>query len=77
LPLAFVRHVIDHEWVQTLADLVERRLMLLYHPRLTRRCLEQLADLLTAAGKLDAQQASHPVHAFAQRLREHYGKTVV
>ncbi len=76
LPLAFVRYVIEHEWVQTLADLVQRRLMLLYHPRLTRRCLEQLAELLTAAGKLDPQRASHDVQAFAQRLHDHHGKAV-
>src|SRR5262249_12124360 len=41
LLLATVRHVIRDEWVTTLDDLVERRLMLLYHPNLTRQCLEQ------------------------------------
>ena len=38
--------VIRSEWATTLADLVERRLMLLYHQRLTNACLHDLAELL-------------------------------
>ena len=46
VPLDVAKHVIDTEWVTTLDDLVERRLMLLYHPALRRAYLEQLADLI-------------------------------
>jgi hypothetical protein len=36
IPLGAVREAICNEWVTTLDDLVERRLMLLYHPNLRR-----------------------------------------
>ena len=49
IPIETVRQIIRDEWVAKLDDLVERRLMLLYHPNLTRRCLDQLADLLIEA----------------------------
>ncbi len=39
LPRPVVRWVIEHEFVARLGDLVERRLMLLYDPRLSRRGL--------------------------------------
>lgn len=76
LPLAFARWVIDHEWVQTLEDLVERRLMLLYQARLSRRCLEQLAEQLVAAGRLSATQATPEVDQLVNRLRDRYGKAI-
>jgi glycerol-3-phosphate dehydrogenase len=76
LPLAFARWVIDHEWVQTLEDLVERRLMLLYQARLSRRCLEQLAGQFVAAGRLSASQATPEVDEHVNRLRDRYGKAV-
>jgi glycerol-3-phosphate dehydrogenase len=76
LPLTFCRWVIDHEWAQTLEDLVERRLMLLYHPLLTRRCLEQLANQLIAADRLGLSQVSAEVQRCTLRLRSRYGKVV-
>ena len=39
LPLRFVRRVLRDEWCCQLEDLVERRLMLLYWPDLSRACL--------------------------------------
>jgi glycerol-3-phosphate dehydrogenase len=76
LPEEYLRRVIEQEWVETLDDLVERRLMLLYHPRLTRQCLSQLAELLVAAGRLPAAAAAPAVERLIDRLQDHYGKRV-
>jgi glycerol-3-phosphate dehydrogenase len=76
IPLDTVREMIRSEWVTTLDDLVERRLMLLYHPKLERRCLDQLAELLVEAGLLSADQKSAAVDAVVDRLQKHFGKRV-
>jgi glycerol-3-phosphate dehydrogenase len=68
LPCAFVRWVIHYEAVDTLADLVERRLMLLYHQRLTCACLHRLADLLPVHGSVAEDEVA--------RLKARYGKRV-
>ncbi len=47
LPRGVVRWVIAHEGVETLDDLVARRLLLVYDRRLTRRTLVELAELLS------------------------------
>ena len=77
LPLGFVRQTIRDEWVTRLEDLVERRLMLLYHQNLSHRCLTQLAELLADAGKIEPGEVSGCVAACVARLAEHFGKTVV
>jgi glycerol-3-phosphate dehydrogenase len=74
LPLDFVRWVIRHEWVRRLGDLVERRLMLLYDRRLSRRCLRQLAALLVEAGLVPADAAETEVDRAVERLKSHFGK---
>lgn len=76
LPCAMVRWSIEHEWAHTLADLVERRLMLLYHQRLTRGCLNHIAKLLVTAGHLPADQLEATVAAQIERLAVRYGKQV-
>ena len=76
LPLEFVRHSIEREWVTTLADLVERRLMLVYQPGLTRATLEALADELIAAGHLSAERKSAEVAGLVGSLQRRYGKAV-
>jgi glycerol-3-phosphate dehydrogenase len=76
LPIGYARWVIRHEWPQKLDDLVERRLMLLYHPALRRECLEQLADLQIEAGKLTAAEKPTTVDAVVERLKSHFGKHV-
>ncbi len=76
LPEAMVRWSLEHEWTYTLADLVERRLMLLYHHRLTRACLVRLAELLVEAGRLPAVDAPAAVTAEIEHLAAHYGKRV-
>lgn len=76
LPCRFVRYSIRSEHAQTLADLVERRLMLLYHQRLTRACLQRLAELLAEAGRLPVAEIDAVVAAEITRLKERYGKRV-
>ncbi len=74
--LRYVAWVIQHELVRTLADLVERRLMLLYQRRLTRRCLEQLAEQLVAAGLLTTSALESTVAQYSDHLRDRYGKQI-
>jgi glycerol-3-phosphate dehydrogenase len=77
LPCSVVRWVIEQEFVRHLGDLVERRLMLLYDPRLSRRGLRRLAELLCEAGKLSAADVDRDVAAECARLHDHFGKRVV
>lgn len=76
LPQSVARWAIRHEWALTLADLVERRLMLLYHHQWSRRCLEQLAELLCEEGRLTRRQLAGAVDDEIQRLQTRYGKRV-
>lgn len=77
LPVALVRYAIRHEWVGGLDDLVERRLMLLYHHRLCETTLVHAADLLAAAGAIDAGEVDTQVAACVERLHTHFGKQVM
>jgi glycerol-3-phosphate dehydrogenase len=77
LPVAVAAWSIEHEHVRKLADLVERRLMLLYERTLSRACLARLADLLVERGRLSAQRRDADVAATIERLRSHFGKRVV
>ena len=74
LPLSYVRWVIRHEWAETLDDLVERRLMLLYDPGTSQATLEELAGLLAESGRLPADGIPEAVAATCRRLQEHFGK---
>jgi glycerol-3-phosphate dehydrogenase len=74
VPVSVARWMIRHEWVTTLDDVVERRLMLLYQPDLSKECLNQLAGLLAAAGKLPVSEVQRHAEATAQRLHRHFGK---
>jgi glycerol-3-phosphate dehydrogenase len=74
LPRSFARWVIEHEWVQTLDDLVERRLMLLYARELSHVTLHELASLLANAGRLREDQIEDEVRRVTERLNSHFGK---
>jgi glycerol-3-phosphate dehydrogenase len=76
LPAAYVQWVIDNEWVTTLGDLVERRLMLVYSHRLSDECLRALAQILVAAGRLAADRVDDEVARTKLRLQTDYGKAV-
>jgi hypothetical protein len=57
-----------------LEDLIERRLMLLYDPQLSRRTLEELADLLVESGRLNAAEKPTAIDCALQRLLEIYAR---
>ncbi len=71
-----VRWVIDHEWVTTLDDLIERRLMLIFAPNLSRSTLHDLAECLVETGRLSQDALSAAIEATAERLRLHYGRNL-
>ena len=68
-----VRRIIREEWVTTLGDLVERRLLLLYDPQLDRLMLEGLARMLQEEGKLAEGNIDSTVDVCVIRLRTHFG----
>ncbi len=71
-----IRRVIRDEWVQQLDDLVERRLMTLYDPTLSRSRLRELAELMVAEGKLSASEISAAVDRVVERLKRHFGRNI-
>jgi len=73
---SFVEWTIRNEWVSTLSDLVERRLMLLYDQRLTRPGLQRLAELLVAVQSDSASDVTSIVERTIERLSQGYGKRV-
>jgi glycerol-3-phosphate dehydrogenase len=76
VPTAVARFAVRHEWVRTLSDLVERRLMLLYHRRLYEGTLRQLAQLLVDGGVITQQQFGDQVQQCAQRLEGRFGRQI-
>lgn len=74
IPLDFVRWSIRREWATTLEDLVERRLLLIFHPQLTRETLQALAIELIAANQLAPINAEATLAACIERLKTLYGK---
>ena len=73
LPVALVDWIIEHEWVSHVEDLVERRLMLAWSPSISISTLQQLAERLAAAGRIQAAQIDQEVAAAAERLQRYYG----
>ena len=74
LPRSFARWVIEHEWVERIEDLVERRLMLIYDPGLSRQTIGELAELLIEAGRLDPPGKEAAVDAAVRRCEAIYGR---
>ena len=73
LPRGAARYCIEHEWATTLDDLVERRLMLLYVPGLSRETLYDLADELVSAGLLTNDRRKQAIESTCNRLALHFG----
>ena len=71
--LPHVRSIIRHEWVRTLSDLVERRLLLIFDPRLDEQRLRELALELANAGVIRSDQIDTEVAVTAERLAKVYG----
>ncbi|UUO08758.1 glycerol-3-phosphate dehydrogenase/oxidase [Blastopirellula sp. J2-11] len=76
IPVAHVAYVIEHFAAKTLADLVERRLMLVFDPNLSRQCLYTLGEQLATAGWLERSQIDDEVDHYVVRLQKRYGKRV-
>jgi glycerol-3-phosphate dehydrogenase len=76
IPLGFVDWSIRHEWVQTLGDLIERRLMLAWSSHLNRDLLRVSAERLAHAGKLATSDIDSAVATCGAYLAEHYGAKV-
>ncbi len=76
VPEAVARWSIRHEWPRSVDDLVERRLMLLYHQPLTRRCLRRLAELLAEASVIAPSDVEAEIERSSRRLADHYGKRI-
>lgn len=73
--LPHVREIICHEWVRSLSDLVERRLLLIFDPHLDEPCLRELATLLADEGVIHSEQIDSEVAGTLERLRVVYGIT--
>ncbi len=76
LPRSFVCWIIEREWVTTLDDLVERRLMLLFQNRLAHQTFIELAETLVDAGKLKAKDIPKTVQRTIDNLFKTYGKKI-
>ena len=72
-----VRWVIKHEWVSSLDDLIERRLMLIFAHTLSRSLLHDLAECLVESGHLSQDRLSSAIEATSARLRLHYGRNLI
>ncbi|HEY2411019.1 MAG TPA: FAD-dependent oxidoreductase [Pirellulaceae bacterium] len=70
---AAISSVINDEWVTTLDDLVERRLVLHFSPHLSRELIERLTDELIRANKIAPDEASAAIDRCVSRLQHHFG----
>ena len=74
LPRGVVRFCLDQEWAETLADIVERRLLLAFDPELSMATLRAVAAELVRAGRLSAERSDSEVASFVEMMAERYGK---
>lgn len=77
IPKTFAKWSITNEWCTTLDDLVERRLMLIFHPTIHHAALKELAEELVNAGHLQESRIDAEIDRVSQRLQKFYGKTVI
>jgi glycerol-3-phosphate dehydrogenase len=76
LPAAAVALCVRDEWAATLDDLIERRLMLLFHDRLSREAIADVAESLSLVGTLPRDRVAEAIEACVARLEERYGRIV-
>ncbi len=74
LPRGVVRFCLDQEWAETLADIVERRLLLAFDPELSMATLRAVAGELVRAGRLSAERCDSEIASFVAMMAERYGK---
>ena len=71
-----MRFCVHEEWATTLDDLIERRLMLSFHERLSREAIADVAAALADAGALATDRVAAAVDGCVARLGERYGRRV-
>jgi len=76
LPTAAVEFCLREEWAATLDDLIERRLMLVFHEHLSREAITDVAEMLSSVGRLAPEQVAAAVDGCVARLKERYGRIV-
>ena len=76
LPRAAVGFCAEAEWAASIADIVERRLMLSFAAGLTKTTLAAVAAELVRLGMLPADRAAAEAGRCASELQDRYGKTV-
>jgi len=77
VPRGAVRWAIRQEWATHLTDLLERRLMMLYHHPLSMATLRDLAGVLGEELQLSEQQVEQQVEQCIERCQNHFGKPIV
>jgi len=77
LPRGVVGWCVRQEWATTLDDLVERRLMLLFHPQLSLATLQAVAAEMVATGALAPENQQAAIDATVTRLTTHFGRRIV
>jgi len=70
---ALGRWCCEREWATRLEDLVERRLMLHFHPQLSRQTLATLADAMVKEGRLTFANVPAAIERCTARLQSHFG----
>ena len=76
LPRQYVLWTIQHEWVETIGDLVERRLMLIFEEKLQAETLQELATCLSESGKCSSAEIPDQIEAYREHLQRFYGKAI-
>jgi glycerol-3-phosphate dehydrogenase len=76
LPRGVVGFCLEGEWAETLADLVERRLLLAFDPDLSEATLRAIASELVRAGRLAADAVDAEVATLRAMMAERYGKRI-
>jgi glycerol-3-phosphate dehydrogenase len=76
LPAAVVAHCVRAEWGATVADLIERRLMLAFDERLTRDTVVDVARALARAGRLAAADVDRAADDWIAAFEHRHGRRV-
>jgi glycerol-3-phosphate dehydrogenase len=77
LPRGIVGFCLEREWAESLADLVERRLLLAFDPELSEGTLRAIAAELVRAGRLASEAVDAEVAALRAMMVERYGKRIL
>lgn len=74
LPLSAVEFCVREEWAATVADVVERRLMLSFDPATVAETIDDVAAELARLGVIPAARVTAEAEACRRGLEEHHGR---